>query len=259
LRPVDFASDNIMTHLLSSQMERRTSQLMQFVDATTSNPVWSTTNGKIFENHLGHVLLRAGGDFSVQQFSDPTNSKSGFKSKRELDIGVLNLTPTTTVRKLASAASIGDLCDGEYGQPDKSNFPTIDSAMKPAEMPNLLFQFTVASEHGVNIDGLIAAVSGMRLGAGDPTPRLYFVVPPTQFHSFKVGSFTSSKKPATKISDIPPVEYWVLQLYGSSSLIPATIASDPTRKRRAVASDTTSKRQAVASSSSSSTPLKVSI
>jgi hypothetical protein len=73
---------------------------------------------------------------------------------------------------------------------------------------------TVSASHGVNIDGLIAAVNALPLGTVGPPPRLYFVVPPHQFSTFQPGTFTSSLTPPTPVSAINKrVEYWVLQLY----------------------------------------------
>ena len=123
---------------------------------------------------------------------------------------------------VADAAAIASLAAGQYGEPSKSNFPTIDGVLKP----NFLFQMTVSSSHDVHIDGLIDAVSALQLQPSDPPPRFYFVVPPQQFANYQVGAFVSTAKKATSTSPARPatppsaipanVEYWVLQLYSPS-------------------------------------------
>ena len=103
--------------------------------------------------------------------------------------------------------AIKQLPEGVYGQPTQKNFPTIDGLMKP----NLLFQMTTASTHGVNIDALIDVVRALDVDDDDPV-RFYFVVPPEQFPVFRPGTFESTFK--TPMSSIPSnVEYWALELY----------------------------------------------
>ena len=121
-------------------------------------------------------------------------------------------SPQPTARGLADASAIASLAAAQYGEPNKSNFPTIDGVLKP----NLLFQMTVSGSHEVNIDGLIAAVTALQLQSTDPPPRLYFVVPPQQFATYQVGAFVTSK--VTPLSALPKtIEYWILQLYSQSA------------------------------------------
>jgi hypothetical protein len=158
---------------------------------------------------------------------DPRTKKKGDKGKRHAAAHPLTIAPSVQpAQGVADAAAIAALAAGQYGEPSKSNFPTIDSVLKP----NLLFQMTVSSAHDVNIDGLVAAVQALHLQPSDPPPRLYFVVPPQQFATYQVGTFVSLK--GTSASAIPDnVEYWVLQLYSA-----AETGAGSKRKGRASAS-----------------------
>jgi hypothetical protein len=227
LRQVEFASDSILEEVWKRNEARKDNAVLEFVNSTSDNTVWASAAGKLFEKFLGHSLLQQGGSFTVQQLVNPASSAKGAKSARHAAAGKLVLPPSPhPAATLADAAAIGRLAPQQYGQPSNDNFPTIDGVLKP----NLLFQMTVGRKHGVNIDGLLAAVAALQLPAGSPTPpRLYFVVPPQQFAAFRVGTFTSSAVPPTPVGNIPAnVEYWVL-LYEVSDKRkqPATVASPP--------------------------------
>ena len=73
-----------------------------------------------------------------------------------------------------------------YGQPDKTNYPTVDAI----GYPDILFQYTVSATHDVNLDGLMRVVSELGLNSA-PFP-FYFVVPYAVFPHFKLGSFVTT-------------------------------------------------------------------
>ncbi len=209
LRQVDFASDFILAEVFEKNAAQQHEGILAFVNSTSNNPVWSSAAGKLFETFLAHSVLQRGGSFAVQQFVKPAVSTKGAKSDRHA-LGPPLMLPASPLpaAPLPNAAAIKTLAAAQYGQPSKDNFPTIDGVLKP----NLLFQMTVGRSHNVNIDGLVAAVNALQLPASAPPPRLYFVVPPQQFATFQVGTFTSSI--GTPVSTIPAnVEYWVLALY----------------------------------------------
>ncbi|MCZ6913328.1 MAG: hypothetical protein O7C59_01620 [Rickettsia endosymbiont of Ixodes persulcatus] len=223
LADIVFASQPILEEVWQRFGAGHNDKVLRFLDATSGNRTWSGARGSLFES-LAHERLQEGHIFPVHQFIDPLTTKKGAKGKRREAVPSLPLAASAQAALgVADAPAIAALAAGQYGQPSKSNFPTIDSVLKP----NLLFQMTVSESHDVNIDGLIDAVTALQLRPTDPPPRLYFVVPPQQFATFQVGAFVSSPtkatatapaRPATPLSAIPKnIEYWVLQLYPASS------------------------------------------
>jgi hypothetical protein len=76
----------------------------------------------------------------------------------------------------------------EYARLLKSNYPTIDAALKPKH----LFQMTVSATHSINMNGLHQALTG--LGLVQKQCNLYFVVPPDIYPIFKNPSIVPSGK-----------------------------------------------------------------
>ena len=166
----------------------------------------------------------------MQQFTDPIKNPL---SRDATGHQKLTIAPSpVTASALQQATNITQLAPLQYGRPNKSNFPTIDSAKKP----NCLFQVTVSQTHEVNVRGLLAAVDALAT-VPPQAPILYFVVPPDQFQVFSPGPFAypdNSAKTALNVR-LRGVQYWVLQLYeqptppsiSPHTLIPSTAPSIP--------------------------------
>jgi hypothetical protein len=235
---IEFASPSILEQVWQRYGTGESNKVLRFLDATSKNPTWSGARGNLFEPQA-HKFLQQGGTFNVVQFVDPLTKKRGDKGKRVSAASKLSIAPSPhSAGTLPDAAAIAALAPGQYGEPSKSNFRTIDGALAP----NMLFQMTVSQTHDVNIDGLVAAAAALPRQATDPPVRLYFVVPPQQFATFQPGTFQSSLAPPTPPSAIPAdLEYWVLELYpmsaapGKRSAVAAAVSPPPPFKTAPVA------------------------
>lgn len=134
---------------------------------------------------------------------------------------------------------LGLLIWQEYARLLKSNFPTIDAAL----FPKHLFQMTVSPEHSVNLAGLNAAMTQLRLiGGGAVQPcTLYFAVPPDIFpiYQHKPGSIVpaGSTLPANvtlAVLEIPTPKAVVATAAAAPSVTSATTGS----KRKVEDADT---------------------
>jgi len=212
LSNIEFASASILDAVWQRWGTGQSNKVVRFLDSLSKNPTWSGAHGGVFEQ-LAHEYLQQGGSFNVQQFVNPLTKKRGDKGKRAGVASQLVLPPSPHPGgPLPDAASIASLARGQYGQPSKDNFATIDGALAP----NMMFQMAVGATHDVNIDGLLAATAALPRVAADPPPRVYYVVPPQRFPTFQVGAFQSSQQ--TPPSAIPAtVEFWVLELYPMSA------------------------------------------
>lgn len=145
----------------------------------------------------------------MQRIDNPT-AGGPTKNARALVASFLDISPSPDPAcRLDSASDISSLAPMQYGKPSKKNFPTVDSF----KAPNLIFQMTVSAEHDINIDGLLAVAEAAPRKIADQPLRVYFVVPPTKFAEFKIGSFSSSRNPKSKPSQLSGIEFWVLQLF----------------------------------------------
>ncbi|TMW57985.1 hypothetical protein Poli38472_013459 [Pythium oligandrum] len=86
---------------------------------------------------------------------------------------------------------IADAAENVYLRPVSKNFQSVDSNIKPAA----LFQVTGAHKHPCKQKGLHDVLSEL----GNPThPRLYFVVPPDRFTSFRYQPYLNAKGKAMR-------------------------------------------------------------
>ncbi|TMW57980.1 hypothetical protein Poli38472_013454 [Pythium oligandrum] len=86
---------------------------------------------------------------------------------------------------------IVDAAENVYLRPVSKNFQSVDSIIKPAA----LFQVTGAHKHPCKQKGLHDVLSEL----GNPThPRLYFVVPPDRFTSFRYQPYLNAKGKAMR-------------------------------------------------------------
>ncbi|GAM23476.1 hypothetical protein SAMD00019534_066510 [Acytostelium subglobosum LB1] len=105
-----------------------------------------------------------------------------------------NLVDTITFPRPSSSAiiksitDIGPALDNIYLVPSFSNFPAIDSLIKP----NQLFQVTVSADHPPLMKELTSIVD--QLGATVANVELYFVLPQDQFSSFKEQHYLTTSK-----------------------------------------------------------------
>ena len=79
IRHVQFASDEILRRVWEKSQSKPTSDILDFISATSNNTVWSSASGKLFESFLAHSLLQRGGTFWVQQFAHPVAPPKGGK------------------------------------------------------------------------------------------------------------------------------------------------------------------------------------
>ncbi len=146
------------------------------------------------------------------------------KNARTLAASFLDISPSPDPAcRLDSAGDISLLASMQYGKPSRKNFPTVDSF----KAPNLIFQMTVSAEHDINIDGLLAVAEAVPRKIEDPPLRVYFVVPPTKFAEFKIGSFFSSRTPKSKPAQLSDIEFWVLQLFPIVGMFSMSHAPSP--------------------------------
>ncbi|GAM24294.1 hypothetical protein SAMD00019534_074690 [Acytostelium subglobosum LB1] len=96
---------------------------------------------------------------------------------------------------IKSISDIGPALGNVYLVPSFSNFPAIDSLIKP----NQLFQVTVSPDHPPLMKELSSIVD--QLGGTVANVELYFVLPPDQFYTFKEQHYlTSTKSKAVKLT-----------------------------------------------------------
>ena len=159
--------------------------------------MWSGARGNIFEKHYAHDQLQLKGCYRTQQFINPLTKKRADKNKRADAICILDLPAASGgSRGIHNPDDIASIAADEYGQPDHTVFPTIDSARKP----NMLFQITAGATHDVNIDGLVAGFAKKR-GAG--AAGLSFSPPPLL--KKQLTGAAASDVSAVSILRLPPL------------------------------------------------------
>jgi hypothetical protein len=91
---------------------------------------------------------------------------------------------------------------GKYYEPtDDDTFPAIDSLS-----PQGMFQFTVAAEHPIRGVQILQTLCKLY-----DEPKLYFVVPPHQFHKFKKQNYKATRG-AGGVTEIRELKQYVLEL-----------------------------------------------
>ena len=200
IRAINIASQHIAHELVIKKGELHQSEVLDFIDVTCSNSIWSGSSGMLFERMVAHVLLHGGGldhsgQYQVQQFKEPDEDGKWPYGKPRKAAAFLHSIPASSSALSGvnrDLAGLDGAVSGQYFQPTVGHFPTIDSLI----LPDQLFQITVGAQHDIDLRGLCSAVTALRdllpPTADDEQPvpiNFFFVVPFVQFAIFKPGAF----------------------------------------------------------------------
>ncbi|EGG16196.1 hypothetical protein DFA_09224 [Cavenderia fasciculata] len=156
----------------------------------------SPLGGSFFEGVV-HRKLQVGGTFKRRLLN---NNNTG----KESDVVIPKPLPSVDIKSINDISKASS-ATGAYLLPTYSNFPVVDSLIKPTQ----LFQVTVSSTHPPLMQELSNIVD--QLG-NPPNVDLYFVVPEDMYSDFKQQNYlTTAKKAATKLSkQVQTVTQYVL-------------------------------------------------
>jgi hypothetical protein len=171
---VYFASMYVQESVYDRFAEQNHDRLMHFIWHSAGNPLLSAMRGTLFEEHV-HRRLASDESFEVRRLDEPAEG-SGDEVER------------VTFGKLSTLMvhGVSDIRAGHYCRPQTRNFESIDAVVAPSS----LFQITVGEKHPVKSNGL--AQLQPQLASSGPI-RLYFVVPPDRWGSFKRQSYVTKK------------------------------------------------------------------
>ncbi|WAR63239.1 hypothetical protein PtB15_18B321 [Puccinia triticina] len=154
--------------------------------------------GMVFESHA-HNVLQGGGRFKVRQLCkgrDPPSDPS------------VEVTFPVAECKLFRDLEDVDLGTNLLWRPHSKSFPSIDSLCGPANF----FQMTASQRHPINHQGLSKALK--RVDTSESHPRLYFVVPPDVFGTYKCQPYHNNegKVFGSGLGAVAQVEQWALMI-----------------------------------------------
>jgi len=166
---VVFSSEHVEKQLPSCLVRR---ELRGFVTLIKSSlvgiPTAASLRGYLFESYAHHILSQ-GRTFTV---SDGETLTLGKLEEHVEQVKLLELKPV-------------DLPKNKYIRPTQKNFAVFDSFIIPDDVTLLAFQMTVSKSHSLDL----VKVKGCLQQAGITTLKVYYVVPPDVFATFKVPTF----------------------------------------------------------------------
>ncbi|KAI9607168.1 hypothetical protein H4Q26_005683 [Puccinia striiformis f. sp. tritici PST-130] len=165
---------------------------------TTGDYLCGNVRGMVFESHA-HDVLQGGGRFKVRQLckgQDPPSDPS------------VEVTFPAAKCKFFQDLEDVDLGTNLLWRPHSKSSPSIDSLCGPAN----LFQMTVSQKHPINHQGLSKAVK--RVDTSKSHPRLYFVVPPDVFGTYKCQPYHNNEGTVFggRLGAVAQVEQWALMI-----------------------------------------------
>jgi hypothetical protein len=168
--PVRFASQWVEEQAISKYLQSKQQEVHDFMAASGGEPTVAAFRGKLWERHA-HCKLQIGGLFSCRNLSDEGD---------EFEIELPQCGRSVSIWDHTQIANLEDanLEDAVYAWGRSKTFPAVDAVIQP----NKLFQITVSTNHQINVKGLNNASKAMR---ASPHVRLYFVVPPDIFSSYR--------------------------------------------------------------------------
>ena len=166
--PFKFASEYVADEIYKGVYLKDRDHLVRFLSASQGNSDIGPLRGTLFERHA-HTIISKGGNFMIR------NLKTGLESELMLPLNY-------TIFPYSSNDQAFQEANNRYFLPVSKIFESVDSFIKP----NLLFQMTGAKEHPCKQTGLRDVLNLL----GNPIEaKLYFVVPPDRFASFKFQSY----------------------------------------------------------------------
>ncbi|KNF06045.1 hypothetical protein PSTG_00560 [Puccinia striiformis f. sp. tritici PST-78] len=191
---VAWASRQVEAVVLDRITQEFTTDLKNFLRISKE---YNTGNlrGLLFEPYA-HSVLRAGGTFQVRRLfeGDPSSDQN------------IKVSFTAAKLKLFRVYEEVDTHIDVFWQPFSKNLSSIDLLRGPANF----FQVTVAKRHPIKYSGLKIALNAM--GQSASPLRLYFVVPPDLFWTYKSQPYHNAEGnlyqgPLGRVGD---VEQWAL-------------------------------------------------
>ncbi|PNW78204.1 hypothetical protein CHLRE_09g386600v5 [Chlamydomonas reinhardtii] len=201
LSHLDFSSPWVAGAFVERAMERDFDALVSLVASTSGS-----LRGRLHEQ-LVHRLLPQGGSFTAVPIDRDTLLRAGPEEKL--------LLPTSETRsfKDVSVISAAGFPEGVYFRPQETNFATVDSLLRVGNTLHL-FQMTVTTDgKAVSAKALTRVFDGLLLRAQDKALglRLYYVVPPDVFDSFKLGKDSGSWPPGEEEPDAARASLFILK------------------------------------------------
>lgn len=180
---VKFASEYIAKKVFDHLENSEDNQIIRVMTLLKKSPWGSTLRGNIFEKYA-HELIPSGCKFEVQSLEDNKTS--------ELDIPILQR------RTFDSLEDIETLEDNTFYEPNRQNFPAIDS-LAYFDKQLYLFQATVGKKHPINKWGAYDIRGMMKKWKMKKDQirnmKFYFVVPDDIFPMFKKQPFSPDDGP----------------------------------------------------------------
>jgi hypothetical protein len=179
--PYQFASAYVVDEIYSRVYANDRVNLIRFLSTSQGVSETGQLRGTLFEKHA-HTVLANGGPFKIRDLSLSTENALQIAKPEKEEESKLDLPTDLTTFLYSSDNSDFQAAQNCYFRPVSKNFESVDSFIKP----NLLFQMTGAKDHPCKQTGLRDALKIL----GNPKePKLYFVVPPDRFESFKYQSY----------------------------------------------------------------------
>ncbi|KAI8802142.1 hypothetical protein BJ742DRAFT_834085 [Cladochytrium replicatum] len=175
---MQFSSDYVAQRIVHRLLEAHRMDAKLFSNAFRGIGEYAAAQGYIIENMM-HEYIPLLGEFHIRNLS------SG-----ETSVGPLILAQKPMETHCFSMLNIKP---NVYNRPKSKNFTSVDAVV----LPNLLFQFTVSSDHGVKVKGL-KSLMDTGLLSNSSLVYLFFVVPADQFDLFRLQPWINVDGTTTK-------------------------------------------------------------
>lgn len=163
---MEWASAWVAERFAAKAWKNEKDRLLSFTAVSTQLPMFGSVMGSLWEG-LCHAKLVEGGKFLIRCLDSPSDEVE------EIDIERCDCRYFDDLHQVKNADH------KTYWRPRTKTLPAIDSLRQPGE----LYQIITAERHDINYVGVKKAMAVMQATGSEV--RLYFVVPPGIFASFK--------------------------------------------------------------------------
>ena len=170
---LDFVSEWVRDRVVELASQREISCMVKFVLSTAGLGPLGTLRGSTFEG-LAHRLLSKGGEFLVRALN----------TGREETCSL----PCLEQKLITEWEQVQNCPENFYFRPVSKVLKAVDAL----ELPNVVFQMTMAPTHPIHASGLVESIE--KLGCTGPI-FLYFPLPADRFYDFDKQEFVWPRAP----------------------------------------------------------------
>ncbi|CAG8501774.1 11712_t:CDS:2 [Paraglomus brasilianum] len=158
--------------------------------------------GKMFELYVLYLWRSGGSRYTTKKLGVANSSSGELCTQRNPSIHRVQNVDTF---------KIPDRSKNELFIPLHCNFPTADFIVSPDK----IFQITITTDHGVNMNGLVKIMNEMRrANPGTDKIKIFFVVPEDIYNNFKFQNYMTAKNQKAQhlAYETKYVEQWALKI-----------------------------------------------